>query len=254
MKSDIVTFNVWGKNSREGAYTDLINEMRRPQTHVINLQEAAKWIDVLRGVSRPLSDTGLKWTVLAAPTNYPRGAHNNVILYREDVLALVRVRWHDMPNPQVDMDRWVIEARFRYRKLHREFLDVNTHLHPHIENPDWWRLPRQAEAREHIQWLQARVRRSNPDIPVVVAADWNINLRSRVGRLSKFFPTKVFAAVRMRHNWDIAGWSTMGTHGRRVIDAMFVRQRWWFRVKKNEVVRKNSDHNLVRMTVEVTPR
>lgn len=166
-----------------------------------------------------------KWAVLRRPGPGARGdctVEHRRKMWRRKSARVVRVSGRYRLGRQC----WVVVARLRRRSDGYRLTVITAHLPASVEG-QVARLARRMPTRLDRQgtaWVAAmhglrrvieQERRRRPRAVIVVTADWNINVRSRVQRdyLQALLGDTVTLAEPDRA-WD----RVPGTHGRRVID------------------------------------
>jgi hypothetical protein len=247
----IVSYNLWRDNDREKVAKDVTFLLGRSEVDIICFQEGAGWYDLIFTLVLHTRDT---WS-MAVVADGGRSAKQNIVLWRKRRLEKKSVRFIDLPEGRKGVpDRRVTRVRLRVRGTERQLVVLATHLHSHVENRKWWRLPRQADYRKHVQIIRRLAKAPPSSRAVVAVADWNVNLKSRLVDATPFFPKHVLRQAGMRSNWETLGFKGhSGTHGRRFIDAAFLRSAGWLRFHRQQVIRMSSDHKalLVRFNVVV---
>lgn len=245
----VVSYNLWRGNKAEYIVEDVTYLMGRREVDVIVLQEGANWYGLL---DRLIQQTRGTWE-MSQTANGTRGSKQNIVLWRTKQFTLKSCRLVDLPEGKRGLtDRSVTRVRLRFNGSKRQLVILASHMHSHVQNPTWWRLPRQGDYRSHIGLIRSMVPQVRKNRAVLAVADWNVDLRNSLVARAPFFPPKQLAKVKMRSNWASLGFEGLsGTHGRRFIDAIFLRHTPWIRFKDQQVIRLTSDHRalLVRFTI-----
>lgn len=245
----VVSYNLWRENTPERVTADVTYLLGRSDVTIICFQEGARWFGLVRKLVEQTRGT---WE-MADPVGNDRGARQNIVLWRTRGLELKSLRFIDLPeNRRGVPDRWLVRCRFCFTGFDRHVVVLATHLHSHVQNPSWWRLPRQLDYRHHLRLIRRVVENVRSERAVLAVADWNVDMRSRVVSAVPFFPKAVLRRAGMRSNWDALGYTGIhGTHGHRFIDAIFKRPVPWLQFKDQQVIPMSSDHRalLVRFVV-----
>jgi hypothetical protein len=245
----VVSYNLWRENKAEAVAADVTYLLGRPDVHLICFQEGAGWFGLVRKLVEATQGT---WE-MAEPVGNERGAKQNIVLWRTRDFDLKSLRFVDLPEATTGVpDRWVTRCRFCVSGSEEQIVVLATHLHSHVENPSWWRLPRQLDYRRDLDILRAMAANVRHDRVVLAVADWNVDQRSRLAGAVPFFPKRMLAKAGMRSNWEALGFTGIhGTHGGRFIDAIFKRPTAWMHFKDQQTIKLSSDHKalLVRFTV-----
>lgn len=248
----IVSYNLWRGNNVRSVVQDVTYLMGRPDVDVICLQEGANWHSA---VARAVLSTRGTWR-MAGIANDTRGSKQNIVLWRSRQFTALSERLVDLVEDRKGLsDRSVTRVRLHFNGSNRQLVILATHMHSHVQNRSWWRLPRQGNYRAQVRHVAKLARRVDMGRGVLAVADWNVDLMSRVVRKIPFFPPAVLRkCAGMRSNWEALGNKGIrGTHGKRYIDGIFARTPHWLRFKDHEVVPLSSDHRalLVRFTIAV---
>jgi endonuclease/exonuclease/phosphatase (EEP) superfamily protein YafD len=248
----IVSYNLWRENEAKLVARDLTYLMGQRSVDIICLQEGANWY---RLVSQLTSQTNGTWR-MAATSNGSRTSKQNIVLWRSRQFTSISVRLVDLAEDHKGLsDRSVTRVRMAFNGSDRQLVILATHMHSHVQNPSWWRLPRQGNYRAQVRSIAKLARRVDPERGVIAVADWNVDLMSRIVRKTPFFPPAILLKYAgMRSNWEALGNKGIrGTRGNRYIDGMFSRANGWLRFKDHQVVDLSSDHRalLVRFTLTV---
>lgn len=248
----VASYNLWRENEPERVAADVTYLLGRPDVAVICFQEGARWFGLVR---RLVEQTQGTWE-MADPVGDDRGAKQNIVLWRTRGVELRSLRFIDLPESREGVpDRWLVRCRFCVNDTDHQFVVLATHLHSHVQNPSWWRLPRQVDYRRHLQIIRRVAENVRSDRAVLAVADWNVDMRSKIASAVPFFPKKVLRRAGMRSNWHALGFTGIhGTHGHRYVDAIFKRPVPWLRFKDQQTIKLSSDHKALVVRFTVTRR
>ena len=133
------------------------------------------------------------------------------------------------------------------------FIAASHHLIPGIESkgrPDRHGDRRVAHAKKQILTAGQTARRlgHNGQIPFLIGADWNIDARKDARIRTPGFPYTTLPAYGLYSNWRVLGYPTKGTHGSRLIDAIFATTRTIAPVRQQILDHYGSDHRATLIT------
>lgn len=237
----IVSYNLWRENEAKRVVDDVTHLLGRRDVDIICLQEGANWH---RLVAQLVLSTRGTWR-MASTASDTRGSKQNIVLWRSRQFTSISERLVDLVEDRKGLsDRSVTRVRLAFNGSHRQLVILATHMHSHVQNPSWWRLPRQGSFRAQVRAVAKLARRVDPERGVVAVADWNVDLMSRVVRKTPFFPPAILLKYAgMRSNWEALGNKGIrGTKGKRYIDGVFSRANGWLRFKDHQTIDLSSDH------------
>lgn len=248
----IVTYNLWRGNNAKSVTDDVTYLMGRRDVDLICLQEGANWYHL---VAKLVLQTRGTWTMAGTGAD-SRGSRQNIVLWRSKQFTARNVRLVDLAEDHKGLsDRSVTRVRLRFNGSKRQLVIFATHMHSHVQNPSWWRLPRQGNYRAQVRSVAGLVNKVGKGKAALAVADWNVDLMSRLVTRTPFFPPAILKRqATMRSNWEALGNKGIsGTHGQRYIDGIFSRINSWLRFEDQQVIRLSSDHRalLVRMSLMV---
>lgn len=246
----LVSYNLWRLNKAEHIREDVKYLMGRADVDVICFQESAGWYGLVLDL---VNESRGAWK-MADAGRIPRGAKQNIVLWKTKTFEATKVRFIDLPESRKGVpDRWLTRVRLRIQGSDRQLVILATHMHSHVQNPSWWWLPRQLDYRKHVKIVQWLAEHAHKDRGVLAVADWNVDMHSRVASRVPFFPKAMLRKAKMRSNWDALGYKGFsGTHGARFIDAAFLRTCPWLRFRSQQVIKLSSDHKALLVRLQVT--
>lgn len=247
----IVSYNLWRDNDAGRVVEDVTYLMGRREVDIICLQEGANWYQL---IARLVEQTRGTW-LMSRTGDGTRRSRQNIVVWRSRQFTLRNVRLVDLEEGHERLtDRSVTRVRLRFNGSRRQLVVFATHMHSHVQNPSWWRLPRQGNYRAQVRRVAELVRRVSRKKAAIAVADWNVDLANRRVLLTRFFPPAILKRAGMVSNWQALGSKRFpGTKGSRYIDGIFLRSNGWMRFRDQQVIKLSSDHRalLVRFTVRV---
>jgi hypothetical protein len=125
-----------------------------------------------------------------------------------------------------------------------------THMNSHVQKKAWRRLTRFLRYRQQVRGMVREFRRyQHSELIQLIGMDTNVDWRRT--RRVPFFPYQALRRQSVLSSYDVLGRVAPGTHGSRLIDAVFVRRRHGVRFVSQKVVTGlNSDHNALVVTLQ----
>lgn len=235
----VASYNLWRGNQKARVYDDLEFLMGRDDVDLICFQEGALWFGLVKDAVKMRDG----WDMVIHSSD-ARVAKQNIIIWRTKALADRSWRFVDMAEVNSHVpDRAVSRVRFEVCGTKHQIVLLATHMHSHVENDNWWHLPRLKGYIDHMRVIRGLVADVPKDRAVLAVADWNVDQHSKAAGKVPFFPKRSLARVGMRSNWADLGFGPHGTHGNRYIDAIFARLRPWLEFKRHQTFRLSSDHD-----------
>lgn len=248
MELKVATFNCW-KDASDAQVEEDLRRVLRTKPDLVGLQEAAGRARVLRRVA------GAEYGVVIP--NGERASTQVPVLYRRATMGEPVTRRFRLGclagRTGLPPARYINRVRFQLPSgVH--LVHYNTHMNSHVERAGLpIPLPRLAAFRLHLQRLTYAMARSHQRVVVLATADWNVD--QRVDGKVSFFPKRAMAAIGATSNYAVRppARGSRGTHGRRFIDAVFLREHPYARITDWKILAGlHSDHNALVVTVELS--
>jgi len=244
----VCQFNTW----RESKHLTEDFERVLPHSDLVLLNEAANHKKTIEAWCKAHSEWG---------AIIPDGDHNqrqNCIMYRKTIFSTTGRRADVIQmcygagkkTTSHTPPRYMTRKRFTHKETGTGFQVRVTHMNSHVERTVWQVLPRFRQYRKQLRRMvrETKTFRSSTLVQIIgmdTNADW---------RRTKNIPKFPYASLRhqkMYSNYDVLGpLRQTGTHGARMIDAIFVRKSSAARMASQRVITGlASDHNALIVTL-----
>ena len=143
--------------------------------------------------------------------------------------------------------KWIQWAQLQDTSTGAVFVAASHHLVPGVETQG--RTDPQGDRRVTLAKTQivaagqlARRLGRNGQIPFLIGSDWNIDARKDARIRTAGFPYVTLPAYGLYSNWRVLGYPKQGTHGNRLIDAIFSTTRTVAPLRQQILSNYGSDH------------
>lgn len=242
--------NLWRESTDKEAKRDLLF-MTSTGITSLAINEGRLHVDDVREFCKEHPE----WAFFTAKDAKPKptpNEMNNIVLLRKDVWQVHNVQTDKMCNKVAGSpDRHMLTIKATHAQSRRVFRIRCTHMNSHIEKRSWHRLPRFPQYQQHKRGLVNAMDRRG-EIIDILSLDLNASFRNPFVRKSRLYPYAALRKHGVTCNFEELRKPSVGTHGKRLIDAFFVAKNDAKFVTQKIMVGLKSDHNglIVEIRVE----
>lgn len=185
----------------------------------------------------------------ATPVFWRAGKYKLLAQGREKEFGVERIERGSAAGRSIG-PKWIQWVQLQDTSTGAVFIAASHHLVPGIETKG--RTDPQGDRRVALAekqivaagQLAKRLGRSG-QIPFLIGSDWNIDARKDARIRTTGFPFVTLPAYGLYSNWRVLGYPKQGTHGNRLIDAIFSTTRSVAPVRQQILSHYGSDHRAV---------
>lgn len=182
----------------------------------------------------------------ATPVLWRAGKYKLLAEGREKEFGVERIERGSAAGRSIG-PKWIQWARLQDPSTGAVFIAASHHLVPGIEtkgraDPHGDRRVALAEKQIVAAGQLAKRLGRNGQIPFLIGSDWNIDARKDARIRTSGFPYVTLPPYGLYSNWRVLGYPRQGTHGNRLIDAIFSSTRTIAPVRQQILSHYGSDH------------